>query len=201
LGNIDYPRYSHEDIARIAASFLTKHHPSGTIPVPIEKIVDNALKIDIVPIPGMHKAFDTDGFTTSDLKAIYVEEFIYDQRPGRYRFTLAHEVGHIVLHEKLYRSLKWDSLEEWKRTVQGIDEEQYRWLEWHANAFAGLVLVPPAPLEKQIRECEETILQAIPESREQPEAHRDFLEACLADAFEVSIGVISRRLKKSFPQP
>jgi hypothetical protein len=144
LGNIEYPRYSHEDIARIAASFLSEHHPSETIPAPIEKIVDNSLKIDIVPIPGMHKAFDTDGSTTSDLEAIYVEEFVYDQRPGRYRFTLAHEAGHIVLHDKPYRSLKWDSLEEWKRTAQGIDEEQYRWLEWHANAFAGLVLVPPS---------------------------------------------------------
>jgi len=37
-----------------------------------------------------------EGFISGDLNVIYVDELIYDQRPARYRFTLAHEIGHDV---------------------------------------------------------------------------------------------------------
>lgn len=51
------------------------------------------LGIDIVPMPGLHRLIETDGFITSDLKEIYVDEFVYVSRPGRYPFTLAHANG------------------------------------------------------------------------------------------------------------
>lgn len=101
---VRYPRYSYGQIQAEAAAFLTKHHASSTIPVPIEEIVEFQLRIDIVPFPGLHKAYDTDGFTTSDLSAIYVEEYVYMNVQTRYRFTLAHELGHVALHADFYAS-------------------------------------------------------------------------------------------------
>jgi Zn-dependent peptidase ImmA (M78 family) len=90
----------------------------------------------------------------------------------------------------------WRTLAEWKKVIQDIPDDQYRWMEWHANTFAGLVLVPPGRLEAQFQECREIVQKHAPTARENPEAYREFVEECLADAFEVSVAVISRRLRK-----
>jgi len=96
------PILSYGDLRRRAGDFLRTHHPDGTIPIPIEEIVESQHRIDIIPVPGLHKAFEVDGFISSDLKAITVDAFVYEQRPGRYRFTLAHELAHAVLHRRIY---------------------------------------------------------------------------------------------------
>ena len=54
------PYHSYEDLRRQADAFLAKHHPAGTIPVPIEEIVEFQLSIDIVPMPGLHTLIETD---------------------------------------------------------------------------------------------------------------------------------------------
>lgn len=84
------PYHSYDDLRRQADAFLANHHPAGTIPVPIEEIIEFQLSIDIVPMPGLHTLIETDGFITSDLKEIYVDELVYTKWPNRYRFTLAH---------------------------------------------------------------------------------------------------------------
>ena len=43
-----------------------------------------------------------EGFISGDLNVIYVDELIYDQRPARYRLTLAHEIGHDVFPIKQF---------------------------------------------------------------------------------------------------
>ena len=91
------PYYSYEDLRRKADEFLAEYHPAKTIPVPIEEIVEFQFRMDIVPTPGFHQLLDTDGFVTSDLREIWVDQFVYDSRPGRYRFTLAHEIGHVSM--------------------------------------------------------------------------------------------------------
>jgi len=53
--------------------------------------------MDIIPLPNLKIAFDIDGFSTSDFNAIYVDQFVYEQRYHRFRFTLTHELGHKVM--------------------------------------------------------------------------------------------------------
>jgi Zn-dependent peptidase ImmA (M78 family) len=65
-------------------------------------------------MPGLHTLIETDGFITSDLKEIYVDESVYTKWPNRYRFTLAHEVGHAILHRDLFRQRRFRSVREWK---------------------------------------------------------------------------------------
>jgi hypothetical protein len=108
------PYYSQADLKRAAGLFLERHHASCAIPVPIEEIVDNGFRIDVVPCPGLQATYDAVGFTTGDLSAIYVDDFVYENRPTRYRFTLAHEIGHVFLHADFYRAHQWKDLKEWK---------------------------------------------------------------------------------------
>jgi hypothetical protein len=76
---IKAPYYSYEDLRRKADEFLAKYHPAGTIPVPIEEIIEFQFRIDIVPTPGLHQLLETDGFITSDLREIRVDQFVYER--------------------------------------------------------------------------------------------------------------------------
>lgn len=107
------PPLSYEKIREYAKRFLAKYHSSQRIPVPIEKIIEFKLHIDIVPLPGLEGAFGVVGFTSSDLREISVDQYVYDHQLGRYRFTLAHEVGHFVLHAGLFKAQTFRSIEEW----------------------------------------------------------------------------------------
>lgn len=93
-------------LAQKAEDFLLRYNPSGLIPIPIEEIVEFKLKVDIVPVPNLQKDFDIEGFTSSDLQNIFVDDYILSERPTRYRFTLAHEVGHIILHKEIFTKVK-----------------------------------------------------------------------------------------------
>jgi hypothetical protein len=75
---IKAPYHSYEDLRRQADGFLAKYHPAGTVPVPIEEIIEFQFRIDIVPTPGLHQLLETDGFVASNLGEIWVDQFVYD---------------------------------------------------------------------------------------------------------------------------
>jgi len=192
---------SYEDLRRRADAFLAEHHPSLSIPVPIEEIVEFQLGMDIIPVPGLHQAFEIDGFTTSDLGEISVDQYVYESRPGRYRFTLAHEVGHVLLHRHIYEARSFTSIGEWKEFVDSISETDYGWLEYQAYAFGGLVLVQSGPLIGETNAC----VQRIQGEGIDVAANWDFawtrIAAFLAKSFDVSTGVVEKRLvKDGIPQ-
>jgi len=114
MPDIAAPRLSYEEVRSGAEAFLRQYHPDRTLPVPIEEIVESQLKLDIVPAPNLHQLLEIDGFLTGNLKEIWVDDSVYRSRPGRYRFTLAHEVGHLILHGDVYRTRPFKSIEGWK---------------------------------------------------------------------------------------
>jgi len=190
------PVLSYEDLRRRAGDFLRTHHPAGTIPVPIEEIVEFRYRIDIIPVPGLQEAFEIDGFISSDLKSIMVDAFVYERRPGRYRFTLAHELAHVVLHRRIYQEHAFRTVEEWKRFQREMDEEDRRWLEWQAYAFAGLVLVPAEPLRAKYQKAVRAATRVGLSLQKAGEVARSYVADWVARRFEVSAQVIERRLDK-----
>ena len=140
--DVTAPILSYEEINRRADEFLKEHERGSTLPVDIEAIAEFDLGLDIFPFPGLQETFDLEGFISGNLTMIYVDEFIYYQRPTRYRFTVAHEVGHYVIHSNLMAAIHPQSASEWKRFTLGIDEETYGWLEYQAYTFAAAVLMP-----------------------------------------------------------
>ena len=136
-GVIKAPILSYKDIRSRADLFLARHHPGREIPVPIEEIVEFQMGINIVPLPGLHRDFEIDGFASSDMKDIFVDEFVSSSRPGRYRFTLAHEVGHLVLHKNIYGAETFKTFKQWKEFHNSIPDQEHRWIEYQAYAFGG----------------------------------------------------------------
>lgn len=192
----DVPWLTYGQIRQIAESFLGQHHPSGEIPVPIEKIVES-IGIDIVPIPGLRKAIDSDGFITHDCRAIHVDEDVYDRMYNRYRFTLAHELGHQRLHREVYSQHFFQKIEQWKDFVKHLPNDVYSRMETQANNFAGLVLVPEAQLMR-VAKPHVASLSADQRSRGLGiDDLRSIVAGTIAPQFEVASVTAEIRLKKS----
>ena len=192
---LEIPVLSYEDIRRHADAFLQQYHPSRNIPVPIEEIIEFQLDINIVPLPGLYQGFEVDGFTSSDLKNIFVDDS-YNSRPRRYRFTLAHEVGHVVLHKNVYRKANFGGIQEWKDFINSISDQGHRWLEYHAYAFGGLILVPREHLQRLVDEYVRRIREEGMSLKANWDFCWDYIAARLAKDFDVSTQVIEKRLEK-----
>lgn len=188
------PFKNHDHIAREAQNFLKKYHPLDAYPIPIEEIIEFQLKIDIIPLPNMHKTFGIDGFLSSDRASISVDEGIYQSRPGGYRFTLAHEVGHYILHKAIYEQGHFDSIKEWQSFIGRLSPKQYSWFEWQAYEFAGLILVPTTHLDKRLRHHEKYIKSL---GIQNEEVILDQAIEELSKDFVVSREVIQRRLNRT----
>lgn len=195
-GGLDRPVFSYDGLRRCAGVFLQECHPTGTIPIPIEEIIELGFEIDIIPVPGLHVAFEVDGFISSDLRSITVDEFVYRQRPTRYRFTLAHEIAHAVLHQRIYTEHRFERAEEWKCFQREMDEEDRGWLEWQAYAFAGLVLVPREALAREYRKAIAVAGKAGLSLQRVGEAAQLYVANWLGRRFNVSAEVVERRLRK-----
>jgi len=189
------PVLSYGNLRQRADDFLRTYHQTLAIPVPIEEIVEFSFGIDIIPLPGLHRAFDVDGFISSDLRSITVDAFVYEERPGRYRFTLAHELAHAVLHRRIYEEHRFQRAEEWKSFQRDLDEESRTWLEWQAYAWAGLVLVPAGPLRSEYGEAVKMAAQRGVSIRKAGEAARMYVAGWLAERFTVSPMVVEKRLR------
>jgi len=186
---------SKDDLQRRAEQFLAKHNPSGKIPVPIEDIVDLQLQLDIVPIPGVKRSFDIDAWIARDMTAIYVDQSVYDERPTRYRFSLAHEIAHAVLHTKIFATLEFHDTVSWKRVQDEIEEKDYGWIEWQAYYFAGCVLVPRQPLLHHWKEAQSRASEAGISINEASDAGLQAVAKWIAREFDVSPAVIEHRLR------
>lgn len=141
------------------------------------------MAIDIIPMPGLQSTFDVEAFISADKKEIRVDEYVYSKRPARYRFSLAHEVGHWFLHGDIWKDLTFGRVEEWKQQIQQFPVHEYGLLEWQANQFAGLILVPPDELRDEV-EKQKCSLNAAGHSV------NDFDSETLAASMAVPIGKV-----------
>jgi Zn-dependent peptidase ImmA (M78 family) len=144
------------EIERQAAEFLQQRHEPCTIPVPIELLIER-MGVDICPLPSLRDRLGLDALTALDRRIIYVDEE-YSNTPRmefRFRFTLAHELAHMVLHESLFdqamRNVK--DAESWLDLILSLPPEEHDSAEWQANCFAGLVLVPSESLRASFDRC------------------------------------------------
>jgi hypothetical protein len=132
--NFKAPFIKPEQAWAAADEIRSQHWPSGSLPVEVEEILWKVgLRLD--PIASLKKDGDVDALLTGDLTRIIVdfEEYMDDRRQNRMRFSMAHELGHFILHRLLYGKIHFASLEDWMEFVQAIPEVQYSFIELHAN--------------------------------------------------------------------
>lgn len=180
----------------IAEHFLAEHNRDGQIPVPIDRIIEIDFNMFVVPIPGLLRSFEIDGWISNDLGSIYIDQFIFKRRVYRYRFSLAHELSHRLIHADSFRGLTFRNTAEWKSVIGTIPPDQYQWLERQAYWLAGLILVPPEALDRAYTKADESAAAA-GISLADCDAHTlRSLFSDIGDGFAVSKDVIERRLRE-----
>lgn len=191
-----------EQINAEAESFLAAYHPSKSIPIPIEEIIDLKLQINIIQIPSLKDAFAEvglyiDAFISSDFTSISVDKFIQEKRNNRYRFSLAHEIGHMLLHGYLYRKFEFKTIDEWTAAIGQMPFQDQEIVEWQADEFAGLVLVPRAVLKDEFKKAlKETEALLKISYKNKPELVTGILVRSLAVKFVVSEYVMKIRFER-----
>ncbi|MCW7467545.1 ImmA/IrrE family metallo-endopeptidase [Leptospira levettii] len=186
------------EIKKEVEDFRDLYWQKRQFPVKIETIIERKLNIEIIPIEGL-KNLDIDAFLTSDMKSICVDEKQYmdDRFSKRLLFSLAHEVGHFILHKVYWKELRIDTLTDYKNLIETSDSEHWRILEAEANKFAGNLLVPDYELKIKTGEAAQIIIAK--SSRNFLEDNGELATIKSTPFFETHFGVseqvILRRLK------
>lgn len=191
---ISVPYLSYDQLKQEAGKTLGSSQYGDRFPVAIELIVERDYEMDVVPIRGLQNAFNIDAFISRDATTISVDEFVLENRLNRYRFSLAHELGHRVLHREILQSMEFDSVEDWKTQVTQIPEREYGFVEYQANTFANCLLVPAAELDPRFEQAVEQIRHAGLNPADYPDECMDSICTALGRQFEVSRHVIQNRL-------
>lgn len=86
---------------------------------------------------------DSHAYTDPTTNQIVIRDDIYERArkgEGRDRFTIAHEIGHYILHNSSLLALT--------RVYPNEEVKPYEDVEWQADAFAGELLCPSYALKK-----------------------------------------------------
>ncbi|MFH0792432.1 MAG: ImmA/IrrE family metallo-endopeptidase [bacterium] len=196
--NFRAPYLTTEDIRSKAELFRSTFWKSDSIPVDILAIAEFDLKLEIRPIRELRSSADIDALLLGNRKTIIVDhEYYMDERmQSRLRFSVAHEIGHIVLHKELFANLSHDSVEEYYAFVKNLPEQQYRYIEFHAYEFAGRLLVPVGPLRAKMDGALRLgASEGLPNEYLVGDAALQYVSSNICKFFEVSPSVIQRRLK------
>lgn len=182
--------------------------PTGRIPVDIDLILEN-MGVEIIPTANLRDQAHVEACISADLKSIHID-LEYYQKPAmafRVRYSLAHELGHMLLHKHIfsdYRRTEPKTILEWAGYVQKAFDIPI--LEREANEFAGIFLVPEDELRRLYEEhypqlCSEMREHGLDPGRVPRENIRSYLASRIHRYFEVSDQVVEIRLRKSGTHP
>ncbi len=188
----DYSRFQAPLIGQrevtLAASGFREKYWNEPSPIDILAILEHDLRISITAVPGLEKISNTSAFITSDWKQLYIDQdqFMDERYDYRTNFSVAHEIGHLVLHRGTYELLGIDSIAAMYKFIDQCPGFEWYRLEDQAHAFAGRVLVPKNELVESLR------LQARRvQGGEIPPQH---VLKSVGKMFQVSEDVIKRRI-------
>ena len=198
---IESVRLTMEKIREEAEIFRKEHIFTSDLPVQIEHVAEATMGISIIPIEDLQKQCDMDGFIAQDYKAIYVDEFLYtdDRYYKRVRFTIAHEIGHFILHRSTIDTQNFRDVDEWIKFRLDLSDETLGWFETQASEFAGRLLVPVDPLVEEFRAKRNVVLKKYTSWDSKPLSDDDLFSMVapmICGRFDVSTDVIERRLRK-----
>lgn len=137
-------KYKNVEIEVIVFNILSREYPHGIdIPIEIDRIVERNEQVDdIVPVELLQEKFKVAAvlnYKPNGHFDILVDEGTFDYRRSRASFSIAHELGHIVLHSEVCRNCR--TIDDAINLMLRL-KRVYRFIEKAANYFAGAILMP-----------------------------------------------------------
>ena len=181
------------------ADALRATHPAGrALPVQVLDLAEFDLGLDLVPVNGLREHLDIEALLMGDLRSVIVDKhaFMSPRLEYRLRFSVAHEIGHLILHRDIYAGLQHATAKEWFDYISAIPDVEYGWVEWQAYEFAGRLLVPPNELREHFQTAIQTAETAgYSDWLAADEAALDYIATRISPKFGVSVEVIAKRLR------
>jgi hypothetical protein len=193
------PFISPEEIRRHAESFRKQYWGEKSLPIDILSIVESDLRLAIRPIKNLRSECDTYALLLGTNKTIIVDfdNYMDERMQNRLRFSVAHEIGHLVLHKDLFLKVNHESIKEWQNFILNIPEREYGFIEYHANEFAGQLLVPVEPLRLQLKKAiSHAKRQGLENENLIGDAALNYISSYICRFFGVSDQAIQKRLQK-----
>jgi Zn-dependent peptidase ImmA (M78 family) len=132
-----------------------KHWNNDDIPVDVELIVEK-MGYEIIPTDALQ---EFEAFLNVGNTAIFVNGRKYDNPSysKRVRFSIAHELGHAILHADFLQRYAITSIDEYMEFIHSLKDEDYSAMEYQANEFAGRLLVPKDPFIREMGKSHQLI--------------------------------------------
>lgn len=181
--------YFPQELETFAEVFLEKfHNPPDSLPIEIDTIVEADLDIRILPFACLEQKYGLHGYLALSLKKIYIDQYIMDDDSfeRRYRFTVAEEVAHSLLHKDLFKDVT--TPEEYLIALDKITESEHARMDIDAKRLAEAILMP-ADLYR--REC----LKIATEIVDKNKPVKAILSLRLASKFNVSEEAVGYRFR------
>ncbi len=179
--------YTPQELEAIAEVFLKKyHHPPDSLPVKIYTIAEADLKIEVYPFLGLEREYGLQGYLALSLRRIRIDQRIMDEDryERRFRFTVAEEIAHLILHKELFEGV--ETPEDYIDAHDKISERENTRMDMDAKHLAEAILLPTELFTKQ------TLKFAIA-SKKNVQLTKEGLFKKLADIFVVSTSVVDYR--------
>jgi hypothetical protein len=128
------------------------------VPVDVFSIAEISLRLDPILFPALYEKYRVDAAITFDLSGILLDKQAYDDfehgdrwEEKRLRYSVAHELGHHVLHRAEILASSFESIHDFKKWAGRRDDCTSA--EYQAYEFAGRLLVPRDQLVRVFDEC------------------------------------------------
>ncbi len=185
------PRYSIRELERRAAETLARYLEAPLVmPIDVDLLAERLPGVELDLSPGILERFGLPGVVFRRAPGAYtirIDMDVADHRLHFYRFTLAEEVGHILLHGAVI-----DRVTSTAEAARLQAEPGYEDLDRNARWFASALLMPPAELARDAR----TIYRELVRRRgfAEPEGIKHDLLKALSRRYQVSPAAMRYRL-------
>lgn len=187
------PTYSVSQIEATAHQLLQDRcKPIISIPIDIDFLIEQESDIVLDCLPNLQDRFNVAGMVVKEQArfVVYVDEWVMNNNPNFYHFTLAEELGHLHLHRGILEQItsldEAVKLQEWG--------EYYTVIDRPAKRFAAAVLMPNPHIVDDARVLYKELVRKV--GFRDPSAILRYLVGQLSKHYVVSPTAVSIRLSE-----